>query len=102
MEVIYGLHQVSVAEHGALVKQFHHITDQRTSRGGHYPLPFILVVIVMSNLSDQNRPSDIAEWLELTLERRLANSNGVKAEADSVVWSQPVPGPVAASSRQVR
>jgi hypothetical protein len=55
-------------------------------------LPFILVVIVMSNLSDQNRPSDIAEWLELTLERRLANSNGVKAEADSVVWSQPVPG----------
>ena len=73
IEVICGLHQASVAEHGALVKQFHQIPDQQTSRGGRYPLPFILVVIVMGMLFGQYESSGIAEWIELTLERGSAS-----------------------------
>jgi len=50
---------------GALVRQFHQIPDQRNRRGKRYPLPFILVVIVMAKLSGQNKPSGIAEWVDL-------------------------------------
>ena len=50
---------------GAMVKQFQQITDRRNKRGKRYPLPFLLVVIVLAKLSGQNKPSGIAEWVEL-------------------------------------
>ena len=50
---------------GELVRQFHQIPDQRHRRGRRYSLPFLLVVIVLAKLAGENKPSGIAEWVDL-------------------------------------
>lgn len=65
----------AVFDIGALVRQFHRIPDQRHRRGKRYSLPFILVVIVMAKLAGENKPSGIAEWVEMRRRQLVAAFN---------------------------
>jgi predicted transposase YbfD/YdcC len=57
---------------GELVRQFHQIPDQRHRRGRRYSLPFLLVVIVLAKLAGENKPSGIAEWVDLRRHQLVA------------------------------
>lgn len=57
---------------GELVRQFHQIPDQRHRRGRRYSLPFLLVVIVLAKLAGENKPSGIAEWVDLRRRQLVA------------------------------
>jgi predicted transposase YbfD/YdcC len=54
---------------GALVEQLHTLTDSRQARGKRYPLPFLLVVVLMAKICGQNKPTGMAEWVRLRREQ---------------------------------
>jgi predicted transposase YbfD/YdcC len=52
------------------------LTDARRARGKRYPLPLVLLLMVLAKLSGEDRPSGIADWLALR-RARLAQALGV-------------------------
>jgi predicted transposase YbfD/YdcC len=60
-----GTEEGAVFDVGALVEELQQVTDRRQKRGRRYSLPFLLAVIVLAKLSGQNKPSGIAEWVQL-------------------------------------
>lgn len=47
----------------AMLAQFAAIPDRRHARGKRYPLPLLLLLIVLAKLAGEDRPSGIADWL---------------------------------------
>jgi len=45
-----------------LLESFESITDPRAKRGKIYPLPFLLMCILLAKLSGQDTPTAIASW----------------------------------------
>lgn len=52
-----------VFEVGALWQQLATLRDARRARGKRYPLPLVLVLIVLAKLGGEDRPSGIADWV---------------------------------------
>lgn len=52
-----------VFEVGALWQRLASLRDGRRRRGKRYPLPLLLVLIVLAKLAGEDRPSGIADWV---------------------------------------
>lgn len=50
---------------GSLAEQLAPLTDSRRPRGIRYPLPALLVLVVLAKLAGEDRPSGIADWVRL-------------------------------------
>ncbi len=48
------------------------LPDRRRARGKRYPLPLLLVLLVLAKLSGQDRPSGIADWVAHRRAQRAA------------------------------
>lgn len=70
-----GTAEGAVFDVGALVEELQQVTDRRQKRGCRYSLPFLLAVIVLAKLSGQNKPSGIAEWVQLRRKQLVAALN---------------------------
>ena len=55
----------AVFDVNALTEYLQQVTDRRCRRGRRYSLPFLVTVIVLAKLAGQNKPSGIAEWVQL-------------------------------------
>ena len=53
---------------GSLYKKLSALSDTRKPRGLRYPLPVILVLMVLAKLSGEDTPSGIAEWAQYRTE----------------------------------
>lgn len=53
-----------IAEMGSLYDRLQGLEDQRRRRGVRYPLPVILVMVLMAKLAGEDTPHGIAEWLQ--------------------------------------
>ena len=61
----------------ALLEHLQTLPDRRHARGKRYPLPLLVLLIVLAKLAGEDRPSGIAEWLQhraTTLQAALAFS----------------------------
>mgnify|MGYP001558209225 CR=1 FL=1 len=54
---------------GSLLDRLRRLADARHDRGKRYQLPLVLLLIVLAKLSDQDRPSGIADWIRFRRER---------------------------------
>jgi predicted transposase YbfD/YdcC len=50
---------------GQLIKQLEKVTDLRKAKGKQYPLPILLVSILLAKLSGEQKPTGITEWIKL-------------------------------------
>ena len=50
---------------GELMERFHQLTDGRKARGKRYPLPILLILILLAKLAGEDTPKGIAEWVRL-------------------------------------
>jgi len=50
-------------EVGALWRRLAALRDARRPRGKRYPLPWVLVLVVLAKLAGEDRPSGIADWV---------------------------------------
>ena len=50
---------------GELMAKFQQLTDSRNARGKRYPLPLLLILILLAKLAGEDTPKGIAEWLRL-------------------------------------
>jgi len=53
---------------GSLYTQFAALSDRRHRRGLRYPLPVVLVALVLAKLAGEDKPCGIAEWVQLRKE----------------------------------
>lgn len=53
-----------VIEVGSLYARLETLTDTRARRGLRYPLPLILVALVLAKLAGENKPKGIAAWAQ--------------------------------------
>lgn len=53
---------------GSLYTQFTTLSDRRHRRGLRYPLPVVLVAVVLAKLAGEDKPCGIAEWVQLRKE----------------------------------
>ena len=54
-----------VIDLGDLQARFARLTDTRQRQGRVYPLPYLLMVIVLAKLSGEHTPAGMAEWARL-------------------------------------
>ena len=57
---------------GELMKRFQQLTDGRKARGKRYPLPILLILILLAKLAGEDTPKGIAEWLRLRRRQIIA------------------------------
>lgn len=79
-----GTDEGAVFDVGALVEELQQVTDRRQRRGRRYSLPFLLAVIVLAKLSGQNKPSGIAEWVQLRRKQLVVAFNIQRATVPSL------------------
>ena len=63
MEGTTGAVGAAVFEVGALWQWLAELRDGCRARGKRYPLPLLLVLVVLAKLSGEDRPSGIADWV---------------------------------------
>lgn len=52
----------------SLYARLERVTDQRDRRGLRYPLPLVLIAIVLAKMAGEDKPEGIAEWAQLRKE----------------------------------
>ena len=57
-----------VFEVGGLWRRLAALPDGRRARGRRYPLPWVLLLVVLAKLAGEDRPSGIADWVALRRE----------------------------------
>ena len=76
-----------VAEVGSLYERLQELEDQRQRRGVRYPLPVLLVMVLLAKLAGEDKPHGIAAWLKHrreTLCRSLGFERGTTPHATTV------------------
>ena len=53
-----------MAEVGSLYERLQELEDQRQRRGVRYPLPVLLVMVLLAKLAGEDKPHGIAAWLK--------------------------------------
>ncbi|MGH7927958.1 MAG: ISAs1 family transposase [Candidatus Binatia bacterium] len=60
---------------GELMEKLQSLADKRKARGKRYPLPFLLVSILLAKLAGEDTPKGIADWLQLRREQIVTGFN---------------------------
>ena len=58
-----------VFENGSLYAYFQRVTDTRKLKGKLYPLPLLLMLMMMAKLGGEDKPSGIADWIANRVEQ---------------------------------
>lgn len=58
----FNTREERIIDLGSLYKRLQDLSDRRSPQGLRYPLPLILILMVMAKLSGEDTPSGIAEW----------------------------------------
>ncbi len=58
-----------VYEMGSLYAYFQKVTDTRKAKGKLYPLPLLLLLLMMAKLGGEDKPSGIADWIAHRVEQ---------------------------------
>lgn len=56
--------QTTLINIGRLWHLLSQITDKRDARGKRYPLPYILLLIILAKLAGEHKPTGIADWIK--------------------------------------
>jgi predicted transposase YbfD/YdcC len=61
-----------VFDMGQLMEKLEELTDTRGAEGKQYPLPVLLVFILLAKLSGEHQPTGITEWIGLRRQQLMA------------------------------
>jgi predicted transposase YbfD/YdcC len=64
-----------IFEVGRLYEKLGALSDKRQPKGKRYPLAVVLLLLLLAKLAGQDRPSGIAQWVELRRRQLIATLN---------------------------